>query len=403
MKKKKYIALFTIVILLFCSSSILAEDDALENLQNQKNEITTQIDNTNEELLQIQNEMTDTLVQVAGLEEKMRGYEDEITELKQKLEEVKQSSTVTEQELATLEAEYNKQKKALDERIIAIYEGGETQYLDVLLNSRSLSDFISYYYAISQLIQYDVSLIESLETQKHEMKVKKEALENQKEQIKTLKQKQEKIATVLENTKVVYNNYYNQLTEQEKQTQVKLQQFEEQQRLVEEEIQRLLLQNLSAEYIGGEMAWPTPGYTRITSPYGMRTHPITGVYKLHTGVDLGAPYGSNFIAATDGTVITAGYNAAYGNMVIIDHGGGVSTLYAHGSKIMVEVGQTVKKGDIVLKVGSTGYSTGPHAHFEVRVNGKVVDPMPYITNTNGDNSKENTNTTNEQVINVQVQ
>ena len=173
MKKKKYIALFTIVILLFCSSSILAEDDALENLQNQKNEITTQIDNTNEELLQIQNEMTDTLVQVAGLEEKMRGYEDEITELKQKLEEVKQSSTVTEQELATLEAEYNKQKKALDERIIAIYEGGETQYLDVLLNSRSLSDFISYYYAISQLIQYDVSLIESLETQKHEMEVKK--------------------------------------------------------------------------------------------------------------------------------------------------------------------------------------------------------------------------------------
>ena len=151
------------------------------------------------------------------------------------------------------------------------------------------------------------------------------------------------------------------------------------------------------------MAWPTPGYTRITSPYGMRTHPITGVYKLHTGVDLGAPYGSNFIAATDGTVIIAGYNTAYGNMVIIDHGGGVSTLYAHGSKIMVEVGQTVKKGDIVLKVGSTGYSTGPHAHFEVRVNGKVVDPMPYITNTNGDNSKENTNTTNEQVINVQVQ
>ena len=128
------------------------------------------------------------------------------------------------------------------------------------------------------------------------------------------------------------------------------------------------------------MAWPVPGYTRISSKYGMRTHPITGVYKLHTGVDISAPMGANFIAANDGIVTKAGYNSAYGNMVIIDHGGGVSTLYAHGSEILVQVGQTVKRGEAVLKVGSTGYSTGPHAHFEVRLNGVVTDPMPYITN-----------------------
>ena len=123
----------------------------------------------------------------------------------------------------------------------------------------------------------------------------------------------------------------------------------------------------------------------------MRTHPITGIYKLHTGVDLGAPMGANFIAANDGVVTKAGYNGAYGNMVIIDHGGGISTLYAHGSEILVTVGQTVKKGDNILKVGSTGYSTGAHAHFEVRVNGQPVNPLPYITsNTKTEEINNNT-------------
>ena len=110
----------------------------------------------------------------------------------------------------------------------------------------------------------------------------------------------------------------------------------------------------------------------------MRTHPITGVYKLHTGVDIAAPIGADFVAANDGVVVKAEYNAAYGNMVILDHGGGISTLYAHGSQILVEVGQTVFKGTAILKVGSTGYSTGPHAHFEVRINGNYVDPMTYF-------------------------
>ena len=97
----------------------------------------------------------------------------------------------------------------------------------------------------------------------------------------------------------------------------------------------------------------------------MRTHPITGIYKLHTGVDIGAPMGSQFVAANDGIVVKAGYNIAYGNMIILDHGGGIQTLYAHGSEILVETGDIVTQGTPVLAVGSTGYSTGPHAHFEI--------------------------------------
>ncbi len=132
---------------------------------------------------------------------------------------------------------------------------------------------------------------------------------------------------------------------------------------------------------GGELAWPVPGYTGITSQYGMRVHPITGEYKLHAGVDIWAPYGTSFVAADDGIVIKTEKNELYGNMVEIQHSNGLSTLYAHGLQIMVQVGQNVKRCDEVLKVGSTGCSVGPYAHFEVRIDGKTVDPLPYITKT----------------------
>lgn len=120
------------------------------------------------------------------------------------------------------------------------------------------------------------------------------------------------------------------------------------------------------------------GYTNITSPYGYRIHPISGEYKLHTGVDVGAPIGTNFVAMESGKVILATYNGSYGNCVIIDHGNNVKTLYAHGSKILVKTNQIVKKGQAVLAVGSTGNSTGPHAHFEIRINNNPVDPMQYF-------------------------
>ena len=127
------------------------------------------------------------------------------------------------------------------------------------------------------------------------------------------------------------------------------------------------------------MQWPIYGHYKITSNYGMRVHPITGVYKLHTGVDISATIGTEFTSMAKGIVVKAEYNTAYGNMVIIDHGGGVQTLYAHGSEIVAKLGQEVNAGDVVLKVGSTGYSTGPHAHFEVRINGSPVNPLDYVS------------------------
>ena len=200
-------------------------------------------------------------------------------------------------------------------------------------------------------------------------------------------EEKEKAAIILENTRVMKNTYTSQLTDQEKQIQSEIDAYQTQLNQLEAEIQAITANSLiiNPNYIGGEMLWPVPGYTKLSSTFKMRVHPITGVYKLHTGIDIPAPIGTNFLAANEGIVVKASYNSAYGNMVMVDHGGGVSTLYAHGDEIMVTLGQTVKKGDVVLKTGNTGNSTGPHAHFEVRINGTPVDPLPYVTHKDGVN------------------
>ena len=388
---KKIIFTFFVLILSISILTVSVFATNVEELNQKKDELNAQITEANGQLQEIQGEMTTTLRQINELNETIRQYESDVQELSQKLENLQLSVDENERKLQVSEQKYNIQKQGLEERLVAIYEAGEISYLDVLLGSGSMVEFITNYYLVTELAKYDTELLEEMEKEKNNIEIAKKALEEQKEQAKTLKAKKEQMAVVLQNTKTVQSNYMAQLTDKEKAMQEKIDYYESQTVLVEQEIQNILLAEANPNYVGGIMAWPAPGYTRITSPYGMRTHPITGVYKLHTGVDIGAPIGANFIAANDGTVVKAEYNPAYGNMVLIDHGGGISTLYAHGSQIMVSVGQAVKRGDVVLKVGQTGYATGPHAHFEVRVNGAYVDPMPYITSNSSSQEGEGEN------------
>lgn len=384
------------LILIICSVCIFSYAEDLNQLQSRSQEIQGQIDEANENLENVQNELSTNLQQVQKLDETIMKTEQELEELNQKIEEMQKNIEEVTGQLRKVELEYEKLEKTLEQRLVVSYEAGDTNYLDVVLKSKDLGDFISNYFLISEIASYDTELLENVESQKREIERTKNILENKNYELNLNKKTQLKTATILQNSKIIRENYISKLSEDEKTIQYQIDEYQRQFQEVENEIKLLAENQINPEYIGGVMAWPIPGYTKITSKYGMRTHPITGVYKLHTGVDVGAPLGANFVAANDGTVTKASYNGAYGNMVIIDHGGGISTLYAHGSQIMVEVGQQVKKGDIVLKVGSTGYSTGPHAHFEVRVDGKVVDPMPYITSkeNNLDNSKQENNTTN---------
>ena len=369
-----------------------------ESLKQQQEELQNQIDEANGELENVQNELSENLQQVQKLDEKIASSQTELDELNAKITELQTSIDQVGTELQKAEESYNSQKKLLDDRLVEIYEEGEIRYLDVLLSSKNMSEFLSTYFLVTELVDYDKQLLEDMSEKKHEIELSKEKLDNEQEELATIKANQTKTAKIVENTKTVRENFIAKLSEEEKQIQSQIDEYNRQFDEVNAEILKLAMDGIDTQYIGGELAWPVPGYTRITSKYGMRTHPITGVYKLHTGVDIGAPMGANFVAANDGIVVKAGYNGAYGNMVIIDHGGGIQTLYAHGSEITVNVGDTVKRGEtVVLKVGSTGYSTGAHAHFEVRINGVTTDPLPYITNgvvpSSENQNTEQTNTT----------
>lgn len=381
------------IVLAFIISSfsiftcVLAEETNTSNttdaksLKQQQEELQNQIDEANGELENVQNELSENLQQVQKLDEKIASSQTELDELNAKITELQTSIDQVGAELQKAEESYNSQKKLLDDRLVEIYEEGEIQYLDVLLSSKNMSEFLSTYFLVTELVDYDKQLLEDMGEKKHEIELSKEKLDNEQEELATIKANQTKTAKIVENTKTVRENFIAKLSEEEKQIQSQIDEYNRQFDEVNAEILKLAMDGIDTQYIGGELAWPVPGYTRITSKYGMRTHPITGIYKLHTGVDIGAPMGANFVAANDGIVVKAGYNGAYGNMVIIDHGGGIQTLYAHGSEITVNVGDTVKRGEtVVLKVGSTGYSTGAHAHFEVRINGVTTDPLPYITN-----------------------
>ena len=398
------------IVLVFIISSfsiftcVLAEEtntsnttDA-ESLKQQQEELQNQIDEANGELENVQNELSENLQQVQKLDEKIASSQTELDELNAKITELQTSIDQVGAELQKAEESYNSQKKLLDDRLVEIYEEGEIRYLDVLLSSKNMSEFLSTYFLVTELVDYDKQLLEDMSEKKHEIELSKEKLDNEQEELATIKANQTKTAKIVENTKTVRENFIAKLSEEEKQIQSQIDEYNRQFDEVNAEILKLAMDGIDTQYIGGELAWPVPGYTTITSKYGMRTHPITGVYKLHTGVDIGAPMGANFVAANDGIVVKAGYNGAYGNMVIIDHGGGIQTLYAHGSEITVNVGDTVKRGEtVVLKVGSTGYSTGAHAHFEVRINGVTTDPLPYITNgvvpSSENQNTEQTNTT----------
>ena len=401
MRKFLCIVLAFIIICTY-ATTIYAEE--LTDLQKQQEELQNQIEQSNDELNEVQSQLSENLKQIEKLDEKIADSEQKMEELNSEISTLQTSIDEIKAQLEVAKKKYEEQKNIMEKRLIAIYESGETKYIDVLLKSKDISEFLSNYYLINEITSVDKELLNEVEAQKKTIDLAKQKLEKNQEKLTTDLQNQTKTSTVLENTKTLREKYISRLSDEEKAKQAQIDEMTKQYDEVNKQILELAKQGLDTEYIGGVLAWPVPGYTKISSNYGMRVHPITGQYKLHTGVDISAPMGANFVAANDGIVTKAGYNTAYGNMVIIDHGGGISTLYAHGSEILVTVGQTVKRNDPILKVGSTGYSTGPHAHFEVRINGVVTNPIEYITNgvipenanKQDDKNEDTNNTINEQ-------
>lgn len=373
-----------VLIIILSSICIYTNAENITELQEQSAELTEQLNNTNNRLKAVADNISENMVQLQEIDQRISQSQEELKTINVKLDELILQIDENQKKLENAEKELNDMQDLLDERLIAIYEAPQLQYLDVLMASKSITEFLSNYYGMKELVEYDTELINTAKQKKSEIETTKKILTEKKKQAVLDRQTQQKKNQVLINTKTTREYYISKLNKEEQELQRQIDEYNQQVLEIENEIKMLALSSISEDYLGGIMLWPVPGHTGLTSLYGMRVHPITGAYKLHTGIDISAPLGTSFIAAANGIVTKATYNTAYGNMVIIDHGGGVQTLYAHGNEIMVQLGQTVSSGTEILKVGSTGYSTGPHAHFEIRIDGQTVDPLDYLL----DNSKK---------------
>ena len=375
---QKKIKIFIISFLIVCITTPLFAADVNE-LQEQKSEIQEKLNQTNEELNIVNEDLTQNLQQIQKLDENIQANEETINKIDEDISKIETEIKEIEKKLEDATITYKKQKDLLDARLVEIYEAGDTNYLEIVLGARSISDFFATYYIVSELASYDIELLEFVEEKKNEIEQDKNKIYDKRTELENKERTASKTKIALSNTRVLRQNYISKLSQEEQELQAQIDEYNAQINSIETEIRSLAKTiNFGEDYSGGPMQWPIPGHYTITSNYGMRVHPITGVYKLHTGVDISASMGTEFTAIANGVVVKAEYNSAYGNMVIIDHGGGVQTLYAHGSEIVATLGQVVNAGDVILKVGSTGYSTGPHAHFEVRINGDFTNPMDYF-------------------------
>lgn len=392
--KRKIIFIILIIVILqyFCvfvfADNSLTNDIANEvtnsipaELEKQKEEVDNKIEDANVKLEYVQGELSDTLLKVQETEEKIRQYESEITELADKMQTLQTSIDEATQKLQIASQNYEEKSDLLARRLVAIYEAGDAQYLDILLKSKSVTDFISRSYMIQEIAEYDGILINQIEEEKNNIETTKQKLENEQSEIRIIKAKSEQTTIVLNNMQTLQKSYISKLSDSEKILQQQLTEYKKEQ----DEIQRqiLLATNVippNIQYTGGEMLWPVAiSGTAITSDYGVREHPIQGVVREHTGIDIGnTPTGTPVVAAADGIVTYAGWLGGYGNCVMISHGEGVVTLYGHGNKILTSVNTKVKQGDVIMEVGSTGNSTGPHLHFEVRVNGTCTSPWQFV-------------------------
>jgi murein DD-endopeptidase MepM/ murein hydrolase activator NlpD len=283
--------------------------------------------------------------------------------------------------LEEAEKEYSRQRELFKTRLKVMYQNSSTSKLETLLESKSLVDFYERIQYMSIISRNDSEIVNDLNAAKLDVEYKRQKMKEAKEVLEQRAAEKQKRLTSLKASRSALEEELQRSTKELTQLEKDIdKQIAESKRL--NSIIKQLSQS-TKKYAGGSMTWPCPSSYNITSYYGTRKHPILRKYKMHTGIDIGAAAGSSIVAANSGTVIMSQYDRSggYGNMVVIDHGGGITTLYAHASKLLVKVGDEVKVGQVIAKVGSTGLSTGPHLHFEVRVNGVTKNPLSgYLKN-----------------------
>lgn len=397
MKKSTYMASFLALSILLGGQAFHMPAYA-DDLDDQVQDLQGQIDSSRLEQENWQQVIEDVSAKLKQIQADLDAANARLQSIQTKQAEINAQIAQTQNEIVKMEAYLKTRQDVLNRRVRAIYMHGQLNYLEVILGANSFSDFANRVELLKRVIRSDYNLILEIQKQKAAIEAKKAQLEEDKRQLDALaaeaeKTRQEIAKKKAEQQKVLDAAKSNKAAaaqmEQDLNAQLASVRNLIQQRLAAAEAARQAAQQQAASddeggggsddnYVQGTgaMGWPCSG--PITSPFGYRTHPIFGTTIFHAGIDIGVDYGTPIHAADSGVVVYSGWISGYGNAVIIDHGGGISTLYGHNQSLAVSEGQSVSKGSVIAYAGSTGNSTGPHCHFEVDVNGSPVNPMGYL-------------------------
>ncbi len=377
--KQKLFVIFMILTVAFGGIYVYGTSES--ELRKQIAEAEKRLEETQKELSEARKKQASAQKQKEIIDKQVSEIVANILYIDGQIETANNQIAEKEQEIIVAQENLDKNKEYFKKRVTSMYKSGTTTYLEMLFNSDSIGDFFGRMDMIQYVVRNDKKIVDDMTAARDEIIDAKKVIEERKVDLLDAKaaneKQQESLSVALaEQTKIVGELNKN------------VQSFEAAAAKAEQEKQALNLQlerelagltdepGTTPAYTGGKMQWPVPAGGRISSPYGYRTYPAAG---LHTGIDIAIGMGNTIAAAEAGTVIkVVNGTTGYGKYLMINHGNGTVTLYAHSSKIVVSVGQQVARGQKIAEIGSTGFSTGPHLHFEVRIDGKAVNPIGYI-------------------------
>lgn len=394
--KKRFMIFLACFCCLLLAFPTFAAKSSLDDAKKKKNALAEEKKRAEATVKELEALKGDTAAYVKKLDNSLEVLSEELAQLDREITAKEDAIAAAKEDLEAAGAVEVSQYESMKLRIKYMYEKGDSNYVDLLMESGSLSELLNKVEYISKIAEYDREKLNEYAVIKAQIAQKEQSLSEEREELLSLQQQTEaKHASVEELLTAKQNelkNVENKLSQAENavsEYEKDLKAQEDAIKAIEAELKRkeeeekkkaeAAGKNYTTKSIGDiRFTWPCPASSRITSAFGSRSSPTEGASSNHKGIDIGAPTGTDIVAAASGTVVVSTYSYSAGNYVMLNHGGGVYTVYMHASQRLVSVGDTVKSGQVIAKVGSTGYSTGPHLHFGVRLNGTYVDPRQYV-------------------------